>query len=104
MADYVAKISARSCFDLAEFTDEYGYNVVREDFRGRGLGTKMVAERLQSQTRPAFATVRSDNAPMAKILESGGFRLAGNERPGRHGPLRLWIFRPTSHAGLTAIV
>jgi GNAT superfamily N-acetyltransferase len=92
---YIETIAARAAYpDLVQFPEEFGYSFVRSEFRGRGIGAAMLAERLREQTVGAFATVGRTNAPTNVLLARHGFEQVGKQWDGRQGALCLWI-RPT---------
>jgi len=93
LAEYVKSIAERAAYpSLAGFTEEFGYSVVLPQFRGKGIGAAMLAERLRKQTVSAFATVRKTNAPTNTLLARYGFERVGKPWEGRQGALCLWIW------------
>lgn len=101
-------IYVRNVFDQASvegsqgFRFEFGYAIVREDVRGRysGIGRRMFQELVDSarfRTVPMYATTRTDNHPMQRILSSSGFEQAGSAFQSIIDPSKrvaLWVRAP----------
>jgi len=63
-----AKSGMTKCGDL--YTYELGWIFVTPEFRGRGLSTKLVRAGLTcAEGKSLFATTRSDNEPMQRVLK-----------------------------------
>jgi RimJ/RimL family protein N-acetyltransferase len=88
-----AAVSNSSGYTLSDDAVEFGYVVTHPDFRRRGIARDLCAQILETTKGNLYATVRSDNDSMGKILESNGFVKVGHawasRQPGRS--LNLWI-------------
>ncbi len=85
-ATYRKSVSEKSDFDLdAEtYPFELGYVFVKEEARGKGVSHQLVAAAIErSNERSIFATVRSDNAGMQRVLKRAGFSVVGTAYAGR---------------------
>ena len=92
--------SAAVLFNMGAFTDlvgEFGRLVVHPESRGRGIGTRLMAERLArvgARLHVAFAEVRVTNQSSPRISQSHGFMPVGAL------PQKIIFGDTREHAGL----
>lgn len=77
------------------FRFELGWVFVSPDGRNQGLSTKLVSAALNEVgTASIFATTRTDNEPMKRVLTKVGFTACGCEYPSKQNTgskLRLYV-------------
>ncbi|MER9776594.1 GNAT family N-acetyltransferase [Mesorhizobium sp. M0220] len=92
-ADVFAK--SKSLADDTAYAVELGYVVVASSHRGRGLSWSLVDAALPFTNGSAvFATTRSNNAAMQRILPARGFTANGSPYPSAEHPgqeIRLFL-------------
>jgi ribosomal protein S18 acetylase RimI-like enzyme len=88
-----ASVSKMSGFTLSDDAVEFGYVVTHPEFRQQGMARDLCAKILETIKGNLYATVRSDNDSMRRILESNGFVKAGHAWASRQPDksLNLWI-------------
>lgn len=76
------------CSDLAKhFAFEIGWVFVTEDCRGEGLSGALVKSALDAAgAENVYATTRSDNIPMQRVLAKNGFKVCGTEYSSTQNP------------------
>lgn len=73
--EYVAELKEHTGLDLSAYL-ERGYTSVHPDWRGRGLGTRMVRYvTSQSQGRPIYVVIATDNLGAIEVTRRCGTRL-----------------------------
>jgi RimJ/RimL family protein N-acetyltransferase len=75
-----------------DFEIELGWVFLREENRGQRLGWSLVSQILPHATGSIYATSRSDNAPMQRLLEHNGFTREGSEYQSEDGKKTLSLF------------
>jgi GNAT superfamily N-acetyltransferase len=84
---------AHATVEAKHFPLELGWVFVLPSARGAGLSRKLVEAALASTYGQAvFATSRSDNAPMHKVLRANGFSCHGKTYASTRGNQQLALF------------
>jgi GNAT superfamily N-acetyltransferase len=84
---------AKASVQANEFTFELGWVFVLPSSRGAGFSHKFVQARLgATDGRAIFATLRSDNTPMHKVLNANGLSKNGGEYASIRGNQNLVLF------------
>lgn len=88
--DVFTKADAGLC--ATEYPLELGWIFVRPDHRGKGLGQQLCEQLLERPSSGGvFATTRTDNAPMMRILDALHFKRIGKPYPRRDEQLVLFV-------------
>jgi ribosomal protein S18 acetylase RimI-like enzyme len=93
VASYPVKVfTAAGVPELAEnFQIELGYVMINPQYRGQGVGSKLLSL-FGNHQAPIYSTVRKDNAAMISLLQTAGFTQVGTPYKGESGAeLTLWI-------------
>ncbi len=85
---YSSRIAGLSATSIGKDAVEVGYVAVRNEFRGRGLGSDLVSKLLAVYDGALFATTSS--GAMKKVLRKERFRKTGKTWQGTSGRLSLW--------------
>lgn len=83
---YRKRVSEKSGFDLDDevYPFELGYIFVKKKARGKGISHQLVDSAMaRSNGRSLFATVRTNNKGMLKVLKRSGFAEVGSAYPGQ---------------------
>lgn len=92
---YRAGLQRKSNYSpLSRYKEELGYVFVEEEYRGKQLGNLVTRSLLAKCRRPVYATTKTDNVRMQKILKSFGFKKVGKSWPsGRRKSVQimLWV-------------
>lgn len=84
---------AQATVESNKFSFELGWVFVLRSSRGAGLSHKLVDAALSStKGRAIFATSRTDNAPMHKVLNAHGFSCHGKPYASTRGDQQLALF------------
>lgn len=84
---------AQATIQANEFTFEFGWVFVRPASRGNGLSHKLIEAALAASCgQGVFATSRSDNTPMHKLLKTHNFSCHGKAYESSRGKHELVLF------------
>jgi GNAT superfamily N-acetyltransferase len=94
--DYRARVfeQAQSTLTDAAFDIELGWVFTRGEFRRQGIGARLVGGLLEKAgTANVFATSRSRNRTMQRLLAASGFERTGRPFPSTNGEhsIQLWL-------------
>jgi len=83
--DYENLVFRKSKTDMLseDYRLELGYAVTRENFRGHGICSNLVKQLLQRVPKNLYATTRSENTLMQRILDRNGFKKTGSPYKGK---------------------
>lgn len=82
-------------FSTQKYLSELGWLFTTPEFRGQGIAAHLIKTILQKVYEPIYATSRSDNASMHKLLQSNGFEKQGTPYPSRVGETHIQLFLRT---------
>lgn len=72
---------------------EIGWAYTTKEYRGRGICSSLIQELIvASVSQNMFATTKTDNLPMQKILKRNGFQKTGKSYLGRTSGYHLQLF------------